>query len=394
MRDNRRALAETSRSTAGTDRAGSPAEQGKSLDPAVETFDVRFCSLEPVAARRYSGRSVNSIVRQRRRVLVYGIGCVAVLAVLATVTLVSGEIAMPVPTALSAALGMGDAGDVYVVQQFRAPRLVAGVIAGAGLAVAGAILQRLFRNPLASPDVMGVTGGASLGVVLILAFGASQAAIPFGALAGGVLAGVLLILLGSKAGLPVARLVLVGLAVQAGLQAAVNLFVVRFPRELASSATQWTVGSLYGRTWTEVQGAALALAVVLVLAFVQYRTLATLDLGDESAGALGISVPSARLRLLMTAVVLASLAAAIAGPITFVALAVPQLVRMLVGPPSALSLFVTGLAGAVLLVGCDLVAQHVSPVTVPVGIVTATIGAPWLLILMLRESSPAHRRTA
>ncbi|MBL1077532.1 iron ABC transporter permease [Nocardia sp. 2] len=349
-----------------------------------------FCLPDPTAATP----PVSSLVRQRRKVLALGVGCAALLAVLATIALVAGEIAMSVPTGLSAAFGIGDAGDVYVVQQFRAPRLVAGIVAGAGLALAGAILQRLFRNPLASPDVMGVTGGASLGVVLILAFGASQVLIPFGALLGGVFAGVLLILLGSRAGLPVARLVLVGLAVQAGLAAAVNLFVVRFPKELASSATQWTVGSLYGRTWPEVQGAALASAVVLVLVFVQYRTLATLDLGDESAGALGITVSRARIRLLMTAVVLAALAAAVAGPISFVALAVPQLVRMLVGAPTAASLFVTGLLGATLLVGCDLVAQHLSPVNVPVGIVTATVGAPWLLILMLRESSPAHRRTA
>jgi iron complex transport system permease protein len=106
-------------------------------------------------------------------------------------------------------------------------------------------------------------------------------------------------------------------------------------------------------------------------------------------------VSAARMRLLVTAVVLASLAAAVAGPIAFVALAVPHLVRLLVGPPTAITLIVTGLAGATLLTGCDLVTQHLLPVNgLPVGVVTATVGAPWLLYLMLRESSPAHRRTA
>ncbi|WP_245663355.1 FecCD family ABC transporter permease [Nocardia inohanensis] len=329
----------------------------------------------------------------RYGVAAISMGCGLALALLVIIALATGEVDMTGTAALAAALGFGDAGDVYIVQEFRAPRLVAGVIAGAGLAMSGAVLQRLFRNPLASPDVMGVTGGASLGAVVIIAAGAAQTLIPFGALAGGVFAGVLLVLLG-RAGLPVNRLVLVGLAVQAGLAAAVNLIVVRFPKELAGSAMQWTAGSLYGRTWTEVQGGALAAVVVVVLVFAQYRTLAMLDLGDESAGTLGIRVGSARLRLLFTAIVLAALAAALSGPIAFVALAVPQLVRLAVGPPTAATLALTGLAGATLLVGCDLLAQHVLPVHVPVGVVTATVGAPWLLILMLRESSPTARRTA
>ncbi|WP_330231575.1 iron ABC transporter permease [Nocardia sp. NBC_00508] len=330
-----------------------------------------------------------------RRALLISAVCVVTLAVLALVAVSTGEVQMSAPTALRAAFGFGDSGEVYIVQEFRAPRLVAGLIAGAGLATAGAVLQRLFRNPLASPDVMGVTGGASLGAVLVLALGAAQTLIPFGALAGGLFAAVLLAAIGWRAGLPVTRLVLVGLAVQAGLAAAVNLVVVRFPKELAGSAMQWTAGSLYGRTWPEVQGAAIASILVLAALFLQYRTLAVLDLGDESAGTLGVGVSAARLRLLITMVTLASLAAALTGPVSFVALAVPHLVRRLAGRPTAATLAATGLMGATLLVGCDLVAQHLLPVNgLPVGVITATVGAPWLLILMLRESSPAHRRTA
>ncbi|RJO74847.1 iron ABC transporter permease [Nocardia panacis] len=333
------------------------------------------------------------LVRQRRRAVAIGAACVLVLVTLVSIGLAAGEVYMPVPQALRAAFGFGDGGEIYIVQQFRAPRVVAGLIAGAGLAMSGAVLQRLFRNPLASPDIMGVTGGASLGAVAVLAAGAAQTMIPFGALLGGLFAAVLLAVLG-RAGLPVNRLVLVGLAVQAGLTAAVNLAVVRFPTELAGSAMQWTTGSLYGRTWPQVQGAAIAAALVLVLVFAQYRTLAVLDLGDESAGSLGVPVSTARLRLLLTAIALAALAAALSGPISFVALAVPHLVRLVTGPPTAITLAVTGLAGAVLLVGCDLTAQHLLPVHVPVGVVTATIGAPWLLLLMLRESSPVDRRTS
>ncbi|WP_327118945.1 FecCD family ABC transporter permease [Nocardia sp. NBC_01730] len=327
-----------------------------------------------------------------RRNVVLGVVCAGVLLLLVFLTLITGEVGMSAAVAVRGLLGFGDAGDVYVVQQFRAPRLMAGLLAGGGLAVSGSVLQRLFRNPLASPDVVGVTGGASLGAVVVLAAGAGQLMIPYGALGGGLVSAVLLGAAGWRARLPVTRLVLVGLAVQAGLAAAVNLIVVRFPKELAGSAMQWTAGSLYGRTWSEVRVAMVVLALVLMALVVQYRALAVLDLGDDSAAALGVSVSTARVRLLVTAVALAALAAAVSGPIAFVALAVPQLVRLLTGPPTPASLTVTGLAGATLLCGCDLLARHLLGGGLPVGAVTATVGAPWLLILMLRESGPAHRR--
>ncbi|MGW6399477.1 FecCD family ABC transporter permease [Streptomyces sp. NPDC055134] len=320
-------------------------------------------------------------------------GCATLaLFVLLAVSVTLGEIPLPVPVALRALVGLGDAGDVLVVQQFRAPRSVAAIIAGAGLAVGGGVLQRLFRNPLASPDVMGVTGGASLGAVALLAAGASQLLIPVGALVGGLSAALLLGVFAWKSGLAVTRLVLTGLAVQAGLAAAVNLMIVRFPAELAGSALQWTSGSVYGRTWPEVWGACGAMVVALAAAFLLHRRLAVLDLGDESAGALGLSATAARLQLLAVAVVLASLASAVAGPVAFVALAVPHLVRFAAGPPTAGTLALTGLTGAVLLLASDLVVQHLLPVEgLPVGAVTATVGAPWLLALMLRQSRPVSR---
>lgn len=330
--------------------------------------------------------------RQRRRTVLLGCCAGALLLALATVALTAGEAPMAPSTALRAALGLGDAGDVFVVQEFRAPRLAAAIVAGAGLAVAGAALQRLFRNPLASPDVIGITGGASFGSVALLAAGASQSLIPVGALGGGTLAAALLGGFAWGSGLAVTRLVLVGLAVQAGLAAAVNLMIVRFPAELAGSALQWTTGSLYGRTWTEVWGAAAAVAVALAVAFVQHRRLAVLDLGDDSAGALGVGVSTARLQLLATAIALASLAAALTGPVSFVALAVPHVVRFLAGPPTTGTLALTGLLGAVLLLASDLVVRHLLPVGgLPVGVVTATVGAPWLLVLMNRQSTPVHR---
>ncbi|MDX3779225.1 FecCD family ABC transporter permease [Streptomyces europaeiscabiei] len=327
----------------------------------------------------------------RARLLAYGTtGLLALLALL-TISVSTGEMDMPAATALRALAGLGAPGDVLVVQEFRAPRAVAAIVAGAGLGVAGCVLQRLFRNPLASPDVMGVTGGASLGAVVLLAAGASQLFIPVGALAGGMLAALLLGVFAWRSGLAVTRLVLTGLAVQAGLAAAVNLLIVRFPAELAGSALQWTTGSVYGRTWTEVWGAGAAVLLALAAALVTNRRLAVLDLGDDSAGALGLDTSAARLQLLLVAVTLASLAAALTGPVTFVALAVPHIVRSLTGPPTAATLALAALTGAVLLLTADLVVQHLLPIEgLPVGAATATLGAPWLLVLMFRQSKPVR----
>ncbi|ARF54156.1 FecCD family ABC transporter permease [Streptomyces gilvosporeus] len=333
-------------------------------------------------------------VRRRavRRTPLLTLGTALVLLVLVTVSVSTGDMPLAPLDALRGLFGLGDTATVLIVQEFRAPRMAAALLAGAGLAVAGALLQRLFRNPLASPDVMGVTGGASFGAVVMLAAGASQALMPLAALGGGLLAAVLLGLLGWRSGTSVTRLVLVGLAVQAGLTAAVNFMVVRFPTELAGSALQWTTGSVYGRTWTEVWAAGGAVAVALVAAFALHRRLAVLDLGDDSAGALGLNTDAARLQVLVTAVVLASVAAALAGPVAFVALAVPHLVRFLAGPPTPGTLALSGLAGAALLLASDLVAQHLLPISgLPVGVVTATLGAPWLLVLMIRQSSSLNR---
>ncbi|WP_416968945.1 FecCD family ABC transporter permease [Streptomyces sp. 4F14] len=326
----------------------------------------------------------------RSRVLLFAGTGLATLLVLLTISLTTGTMSIPAGTALRALVGLGDSGDVLVVQEFRAPRAFAAIVAGAGLGAAGCVLQRLFRNPLASPDVMGVTGGASLGAVSLLAAGATQTLIPLGALGGGLLAALLLGVF-SWGSVSVTRLVLTGLAVQAALAAAVNLMIVRFPAELAGSALQWTTGSVYGRTWTEVWGGTAAMVLALAVALVMNRRLAVLDLGDDSAGALGLNTSRARLQLLVLAVVLASLAAALAGPVTFVALAVPHIVRFLTGPPTAVTLALAALTGAVLLLASDLVVQHLLPVEgLPVGAVTATLGAPWLLVLMLRQSSPVN----
>ncbi|NUP54083.1 MAG: iron ABC transporter permease [Catenulispora sp.] len=329
---------------------------------------------------------MSALVMARRRTLTW-CGIVSVLlVVLVGVALSTGRLHVPFFDALRALFGVGDSPTVLVVRQFRAPRVFAALVAGAALAVAGSMTQRLLRNPLASPDVIGVTGGASCGAVLVLAGGLPAAWTPVAAVAGGLFVAALIGASAWRSRVAVTRLVLVGVAVQQGLAAVVNLMIVRFPQELAGQALQWTSGSLYGRTWTEVWVAGGAIAVVGAGAAVMHRRIAVLDLGDESAGGLGLDPRRARLGLVLLAVVLASLAAALSGPIGFVALLVPHVVRRVAGPPTAATLALTALVGAVLLLGADYIALNLLPVHgLPAGAVTATLGAPWLLWLMARS---------
>lgn len=373
-------------------------EEHQAANGTAEAGDRRSAeggsALEQGAARAAPPADRRSaIARQRRRVaLLAGAGLV-LLAALMLAGICLGQNTIAPDRALAALFfGTGDRGDVLLVGRFRTPRVLSAVIAGAGLAVAGAVLQRVARNPLASPDVVGITGGASLGATAAVALGLAAPLTPLAALGGGLSAAAILGLLAWKGGISPTRLVLVGLAVQAGLTAAVNLFIVRFPAELASSALHWTTGSLYGRNWNEAIIGAAATAVALTAAFALGRRAAVLDLGDDAAGALGARPGLARLQLLAVAVVLASLAVALTGPVGFVALAVPHLVRRLAGPPTAGTLALDALAGALLLLAADLIAQHALPLDgLPVGVVTSTLGAPFLLALLARQNRPDPR---
>ena len=342
------------------------------------------------------GTRSTSRPRVRRRVLLFAATGLGTLFVLLTVSLTTGEMSIPAGTALRALVGLGDPGDVLVVQEFRAPRTMAAIVAGAGLGAAGCVLQRLFRNPLASPDVMGVTGGASLGAVALIAAGASQSLIPVGALGGGLLAALLLGVFAWRSGLAVTRLVLTGLAVQAGTRRRGEPHDRALPRrtrrvgppvdDRLGVRAHLDGGVGRGRR----HGRSRSPSPSSCTGGWPCSTSGTTRRARSAS-----TRPAARLQLLVVAVVLASLAAALAGPVTFVALAVPHIVRFVTGPPTAVSLALAGLTGAVLLLASDLVVQHLLPVEgLPVGAVTATLGAPWLLVLMFRQSSPVRRSQA
>jgi iron complex transport system permease protein len=342
-----------------------------------------------------------SVLARPRALLVGGLTTGAVL-VLFLVALALGTRSLPLAEVVSGLLGRGETATVFTVQQLRLPRALVGLLVGLALGAAGALTQGVARNPLASPDILGVTAGASAGAVaVLLAQGSSTAAsggasaelaqigLPLGAVAGAAVAATLLLLLTGRrgitgSGLDPYRLILVGVVLAAAFIGLVDYALVAGDVDQAARATVWLTGSLNGRGWQHVWAVAVALLVLLPLAGLLARRLDVLLLGDSVATALGIRASRSRLANVAVAVALAGTATAAAGPVAFVALVAPNLARRLVRG-SGVPLLTSALLGAVVLLAADVVARQLIPGTeLPAGAVTALVGAPYLLILLQR----------
>nr|WP_240896113.1 iron chelate uptake ABC transporter family permease subunit [Kineococcus siccus] len=303
--------------------------------------------------------------------------------VVATVSLTTGDYPLTVAEVARTLVGQGTTAQEFIVLGLRLPRVVTGVLVGAALGVAGAVFQLVTRNPLGSPDIIGFTTGAVTGaLVVLLVLGGTTAQAALGALAGGFVNAVLVYLLAARGGLAGYRLVLVGIGTTAVLQAANNFLLTRADLPEAQSAQVWITGSLNGRDWEQAAPVALGLAVLLPVLLAHGRSLTLLDLGDDAARGLGVGVDRVRLTVLAAAVVLTALAALAAGPISFVALAAPQVARRLTRAVGS-GLVAAGLTGALLLLVSDLAAQRLfAPTQLPVGVLTGAVGGLYLAYLL------------
>ena len=277
-----------------------------------------------------------------------------------------------------------------LVLQVRLPRVVLAALVGAALAGAGTIFQALFRNPLADPYILGISSGAGLGAVIALTLTAQATAlrygvVPLAAFAGALLTMVLVTRLASWRGrLDTASLLLAGVAVSYTL-AALTSFVMVFAREQMATVVFWMMGGLSGASWPYVVMIAPMFAVGAVAALMFTRELNLMLLGDERAGHLGVNVARFKLVSLAVASLLTAAAVAVAGLIGFVGLMVPHMVRLTLGPDHRTLLPASLLGGAIVLVLADLIARTVlAPVEIPVGIVTALIGGPFFLWLLVK----------
>ncbi|WP_333770198.1 FecCD family ABC transporter permease [Streptomyces sp. IBSBF 2435] len=298
-----------------------------------------------------------------------------------------GDYHVGLTSVVKALAGSGDPGTVLVVRELRLPRALTGLLVGIAFGISGALYQTMTRNPLASPDMIGLTEGAGTAVVagIVLGWDGGLGTQALG-LSGALATAVLVYLLAMKNGATGYRIILVGIGVSWMCTSATDYLLARGQRFEAQAALGWLVGNLNGRTWGQVSMLATAMAVLVPLALGMSRWMRTLQLGDDVAAGLGTPVRSARLALMLVGVALIAFGTAAAGPVAFVALAAPQIAQRLAGtayPP----LVASGLTGALVVLGSDLIAREAIPGTeLPVGIVTGVIGAPVLLWLLIRAN--------
>ncbi|MEU1606239.1 FecCD family ABC transporter permease [Micromonospora matsumotoense] len=334
---------------------------------------------------RLGGRSV----RWRGRSLVVGLGATALAVVLGVLAIGGGDYPMSPADVLRTLTGGGSPAEDFIVGELRLPRLVTALAVGAALALSGAILQSLVRNPLGSPDVLGVTQGAATGALIVVVAGGGTLLLSGAALLGGLATGLLLWAVAGRHGLHGYRLVLVGIGTTAILTGVNGWLLTRAPLMDAARAVLWLTGSLDGRGWAQAVPLLGLLALLTPVVVGTARALSLIELGDDTATALGVPVSLVRQLLLGAAVLLAAGAAAAAGPVSFVALVAPHLARRLTRAPGPNLAAAAGI-GAVLLLAADLAAQRaIDGHQLPVGVVTGLIGGAYLVWLLA-----ARRRAA
>jgi iron complex transport system permease protein len=326
-----------------------------------------------------AGRSV--LVDRRAALAATVLGGLVVVAV--AVGLAVGTARVSFVDTLPAALGSGEPRDVLLVQRLRLPRVVAGVLVGAALGTAGVLLQTLARNRLATPDTVGLNDGATAFAVASVVAVPSSLGPPALALVGAATAAALTLGLAGGAGRRGYRFLVVGLGVGAALGALTQLMLARAPIDAANQAFPWTVGSLNTRSPLAITLLGAGVAVALPVAVVLGRQLRMLRLADVVVVGLGLPVGRVRIAVIAVAVVTAGLAIAAAGPLGLVALIAPEIARKAAGPRSV-AVVGSALAGALVVLVADLLGRTVAaPLELPVGIVTAVVGGPYLLWLLL-----------
>lgn len=302
-------------------------------------------------------------------------------------SLAVGDFPVPIGDVLAALVGAGSDDAGFIVRTLRLPRGLTAVLVGAAFGLSGAIFQRIARNPLASPDIIGINAGAAAAAVfVIVVMGGTSTQVTVGALVGSTVTAMAIYLLAHRKGVTGYRLVLVGIGITAMLGSVTSYLLTRAEIFDAQRAVVWLTGSLNGRGWEHVRPVAAALVVLIPVAIGLAGHLRMLELGDDAARGLGVRIEASRGALLLTGVALAAVSTAAAGPVAFVALVAPQIARRLTGGRT-LALLPAAVCGALLLVASDLVARRLfAPTELPVGVFTAILGAPYLLYLLARAN--------
>lgn len=334
---------------------------------------------------------------------------VAILLVLAMAGLMFGSVHVPAPTALGVLVnGLSGAEivpatwrGVYdtIILETRMPRVILAGIVGATLAATGMTIQAIVRNPLAGPSILGVSSGAATGAVIVMRWGLLSLGaftLYFSAFAGALVTLIIVFWVARTGGqMTPTRLVLAGIAMSSVLSAATSLLVLTSPDpQLAARVLFWTLGGFGSAQWKLLPLPVAALVIGLGIMLVQARRLNLLMAGDESAAALGLNIHRFRQAMFVLTAALTGVMVAVSGVIGFVGLIVPHIVRFLIGADHRRALPAVALVGASFTIGADLVARSViSPLELPVGIITALVGGPFFIWLLRRDAKTGERRS-
>ncbi|MBC7725331.1 MAG: iron chelate uptake ABC transporter family permease subunit [Burkholderiaceae bacterium] len=324
-------------------------------------------------------------VRVSKRSLVIGAVAALVLLVISVLTLTAGDLGIALPNLLPAVVSSPGGKEGFVLERLRGPRLVVAVLTGAAFGISGALFQTVTRNPLGSPDIIGIGVGAGAGAAAFGLVWPGILPLPVGALIGALVA-IVLVWFGTGRGFSSpSRVIIVGIGVSAMGLSFIQYVIARAGREEATVLAAYLNGSLASRDWADAAIIVGALLVLVPAALLLGRRLALIEMGDEAADALGANARGTRTWSILVAVGLSTAAVSVAGPIAFVALASPQVAKRLARSPGA-NIALSAVMGAVMLTLADLAVQQAPfGVQLPVGILTAVIGGLYLGYLLVRE---------
>lgn len=321
------------------------------------------------------------------------IGCAAVLIFSFIISMNTGYTKLSPFDTLRTLFGGGSKTENLILFDFRLPRIVISMQVGTGLALSGCIIQAVSKNALADPGLLGINAGAGMMVILYVMFWGAKSflsifTLPVLAITGAAVTAFIIYLLAYKKGEGIApmRLILTGVAIQAGISSLTTVLVVKLDEDQYDFVAAWQAGSIWGSNWKFVLALLPWLLLLIPYVFSKARVLDVLNLGDDVAYSLGAHVEKERRALLAAAVALAAACVAVSGSISFVGLIAPHLARRLVGPKHSVLLPTCALTGAVLVSVADTVARVIVQASeIPTGIMVAIIGAPYFLYLLAKQ---------
>ncbi|MED1951495.1 FecCD family ABC transporter permease [Brevibacillus centrosporus] len=327
-------------------------------------------------------------IHLHKKTVVYTTLAILLTIVAAIVSLGIGEMYIRPLDVVKALLGFGAEQDALIVQQFRMPRIIIAILVGAALAAAGAIMQGIVRNPLAAPDILGISSGASVAAVafLLLFENVSIKWLPPTSFLGAMATTILLYALAWKKGVTPLRLVLIGVGIKIAAGAVVTLLIMFSPFLLQNKALLWLTGSIYGVDWNDVLMILPWVVILIVAAALLARRVNIQQLGDDIATSLGSFLQLDRFLLLIICAALTGTAVSVGGDISFVALLAPHIAKQLIGPSFGGALPLSAFIGSLILLIADLIGRVAfSPLDIPVGVFTSAVGAPFFIYLLYKN---------